>query len=94
MADLGINTVIWAMGYRPDLGWVDPPILDAEGYPDAGTGVTAVPAVPLGLDWLHTAKSGLFAGSVEHVATLPSTCRDTRSSIDPVATVVVEQPGG
>ena len=71
LADLGINTVIWAMGYRPDLGWVDLPILDAEGYPIQRRGVTAVPGLYLlGLDWLHTAKSGLFAGVGEDAAYL------------------------
>ena len=33
LADAGISTVIWAMGYQPNLGWVGLPILDGEGYP-------------------------------------------------------------
>jgi putative flavoprotein involved in K+ transport len=71
LADVGINTVIWAMGYRPDLDWVDLPILDAEGYPIQRRGVTAVSGLYLlGLDWLHTAKSGLFAGVGEDAAYL------------------------
>ena len=59
----GVSTVIWAAGYTPDLGWVDLPFLDADGYPVQRRGVTQVPGLyVLGLDWLHTAKSGLFAG--------------------------------
>jgi putative flavoprotein involved in K+ transport len=71
LADVGISTVIWAMGYRPDLGWVGLPILDGEGYPIQRRGVTQVSGLfILGLDWLHTAKSGLFAGIGEDAAYL------------------------
>lgn len=69
MAEAGITTVIWATGYRPDFGWVQLPFLDVEGYPVQRRGVTAVPGLyVLGLDWLHTAKSGLFAGIGEDAA--------------------------
>jgi putative flavoprotein involved in K+ transport len=71
LARAGITTVIWATGYRPDLGWVGLPILDEEGYPVQRRGVTAVPGLYiLGLDWLHTAKSGLFPGVGEDAAYL------------------------
>jgi putative flavoprotein involved in K+ transport len=71
LADAGISTVIWAMGYQPNLGWVGLPILDGEGYPIQRRGVTKVPGLfILGLDWLHTAKSGLFAGVGEDAAYL------------------------
>jgi putative flavoprotein involved in K+ transport len=67
----GVSTVIWATGYRPDLGWVQLPVYDAEGYPVQRRGVTAVPGLYfLGLDWLHSAKSGLFAGIGEDAAYL------------------------
>ena len=67
----GISTVIWAMGYRPDLGWVGLPILDTDGYPIQRRGVTSVPGLYiLGLDWLHTARSGLFTGVGEDAAYL------------------------
>jgi putative flavoprotein involved in K+ transport len=71
LAAAGVSTVIWATGYRPDLSWVRLPFLDAEGYPIQRRGVTAVPGLYiLGLDWLHTAKSGLFAGIGEDAAYL------------------------
>jgi putative flavoprotein involved in K+ transport len=71
LADVGITTVIWAMGYRPDLGWVGLPFLDADRYPIQRRGVTNIPGLYiLGLDWLHTAKSGLFAGVGEDAAYL------------------------
>jgi putative flavoprotein involved in K+ transport len=63
LANDGISSVIWATGYRPDLGWVQLPFLDADGYPLHRRGITGVPGLYIGgLDWLHTAKSGLFAG--------------------------------
>ena len=71
LAAAGVSTVIWATGYRPELSWVRLPILDAEGYPIQRRGVTGVPGLYiLGLDWLYTAKSGLFAGIGEDAAYL------------------------
>jgi putative flavoprotein involved in K+ transport len=71
LANVGISTVIWAMGYRPNLGWVGLPFLDAEGYPIQRRGVTTIPGLYiLGLDWLHTARSGLFTGVGEDAAYL------------------------
>jgi putative flavoprotein involved in K+ transport len=71
LADAGISAVVWAMGYRPDLEWVGLPFLDEDGYPIQRRGVTAVPGLSiLGLDWLHSAKSGLFAGIGEDAAYL------------------------
>jgi putative flavoprotein involved in K+ transport len=71
VADVGMTTVIWAMGYRSDLSWVGLPILDGDGYPIQRRGVTSVAGLYiLGLDWLHTAKSGLFAGVGEDAAYL------------------------
>ena len=74
--DLGktaIGTVIWATGYRPDFTWVGLPFLDADGYPIQRRGVTPVEGLyVLGLDWLHTAKSGLFAGITDDATYLAS----------------------
>jgi putative flavoprotein involved in K+ transport len=63
LTEAGIGAVVWATGYRPDLGWVRLPILDAEGYPIQRRGVTAEPGLYfLGLDWLYKRNSGLFSG--------------------------------
>jgi putative flavoprotein involved in K+ transport len=71
LAQAGIRTVIWATGYRPDFEWVGLPFLDGEGYPIQQRGVTENPGLyVLGLDWLHSAKSGLFAGVGEDAAHL------------------------
>jgi hypothetical protein len=74
--DLGkttIGTVIWATGYWPDLTWVRMPFLDADRFPIKRRGVTSVKGLyVLGLDWLHTAKSGLFAGIGDDASYLAS----------------------
>jgi putative flavoprotein involved in K+ transport len=63
LEDEGIGTVIWATGYRPDFSWVHLPFTDPDGYPVQRRGVTSVDGLyVLGLDWMHNAKSGLFAG--------------------------------
>ncbi len=59
----GIGTVIWASGYRPDLGWVRAADLDEMGYPRQVRGVTAVPGLYfVGLPWLYTMGSSLLVG--------------------------------
>jgi putative flavoprotein involved in K+ transport len=68
-----IGTVIWATGYRPDFSWVRLPFLDADGYPMQRRGVTSVEGLyVLGLDWLYSAKSGLFAGITDDATHLAS----------------------
>jgi putative flavoprotein involved in K+ transport len=81
LAAAGVSTVIWATGYRPDLGWVRLPILDADGWPRQRRGVTEMPGLSiLGLDWLHSAKSGLFRGVGEDAAYLAAVIADQRAA--------------
>lgn len=73
LADAGIDTVIWATGYRWDYSsWIDPPIFDDFGYPVQERGVTDYPGLYfVGLHYLHTRRSGLLLGvgdDAEHVA--------------------------
>lgn len=75
----GISTVIWATGYRPDLAWIHLPFLDADGYPMQRRGITPVAGLyVVGLDWLHTAKSGLFAGIGDDAGYIASVIAATR----------------
>jgi putative flavoprotein involved in K+ transport len=63
LATAGVTSVIWAIGYVFDYRWVKLPIFDEFGYPVQERGVTAHPGLYfLGLQWLHTVKSGLFGG--------------------------------
>jgi putative flavoprotein involved in K+ transport len=59
----GVGSVVWATGYRLDFGWVDLPVLDQWGYPKHVRGVTTYPGLyAIGLPWLHSEPSSVFAG--------------------------------
>jgi putative flavoprotein involved in K+ transport len=63
LADEGISTVIWTSGYRLDFGWIDLPIVDAQGVPHHVRGVTEVPGLFfLGLPWLLDQSSATLFG--------------------------------
>jgi putative flavoprotein involved in K+ transport len=63
LAEAGITSVIWAVGYRPDYRWAKVGVFDGTGHPTHTRGVTAVPGLYfLGLPWLHTWGSGRFYG--------------------------------
>jgi len=70
LASAGIRTIVWATGYAFDFsGLVKFPIWDEFGYPVQERGVTEVPGLYfLGLHWMHTIKSGLFAGIADDAA--------------------------
>lgn len=72
LAEAGITSVVWAIGYRPDYRWVGVGVFDGHGRPTHTRGVTSVPGLYfLGLPWLHTWGSGRFHGiarDAEHVA--------------------------
>lgn len=74
MMEAGIRSVVWATGYRPELSWVGLPFLDPAGYPMQRRGVTIIPGLfILGLDWLHTAGSGIFPGLADDAGYLATT---------------------
>jgi putative flavoprotein involved in K+ transport len=58
-----IATILWATGYVYDFGWMKVPVFDQQGRPVQHRGVTERNGLYfLGLHWMHTFKSGLFAG--------------------------------
>lgn len=62
-AVLGITTIIWAIGFRPDYGWLEADCFDAMGRPVYRRGLTQVPGIYfIGLGWLKTWGSGRFLG--------------------------------
>jgi putative flavoprotein involved in K+ transport len=66
---LGISSVLWANGFRPNYSWVDLDIFDADGNPKFDRGVTDVAGLHfVGLDWLNTWGSGRFLGIEEDSA--------------------------
>lgn len=72
LAEAGITSVVWAIGYRPDYRWAKVGVFDGAGHPTHTRGVTSLPGLYfLGLPWLHTWGSGRFLGiarDAEHVA--------------------------
>jgi putative flavoprotein involved in K+ transport len=71
LAEAGITSIVWGIGYRPDYRWVKVGVFDGAAAPTHTRGVTAVPGLYfLGLPWMHTWGSGRFAGiarDAEHV---------------------------
>ena len=59
----GLRSLIWATGYAFDFGWIQLPIVDANGAPRHEHGVTPVPGVYfLGLPWLSKMNSSFLSG--------------------------------
>ena len=58
-----IGTVLWAIGFRPDLSWIDLPLADEVGWPRQRDGFTEFPGLAfVGLQWLRKRKSALLFG--------------------------------
>ena len=63
LAEAGITSVLWAIGFRPDYSWIEADVFDARGKPVFDRGVTAHEGLHfIGLGWLHTWGSGRFLG--------------------------------
>ena len=59
----GLGSLIWATGYAFDFGWIDLPVLDANGVPQHEHGVAPMPGVYfLGLPWLSKMNSSFLSG--------------------------------
>lgn len=62
----GIGSVIWATGYGLDFGWIDLPVLDAQGEPIHVRGETALRGLYfLGLHYLSKLSSSFLIGVAE-----------------------------
>jgi putative flavoprotein involved in K+ transport len=61
---IDVSNVIWATGFRPDFGWIHPPVVGADGWPMHTRGV--VQSVPglyfIGLPAQYSAASSLLGG--------------------------------
>jgi putative flavoprotein involved in K+ transport len=63
LANSGISSIIWCIGFQPDFTWVDAPVFNGRSYPGHKRGVTTLQGLYfLGLPWLHTWGSGRFSG--------------------------------
>jgi len=72
LADEGVTSIVWAIGYRPDYRWIEASAFDGAGRPMQNRGVTNVEGLTfIGLPWMHTWGSGRFLGidrDAQHVA--------------------------
>jgi putative flavoprotein involved in K+ transport len=61
--DAGLASLIWATGYTFDFGWIDLPVLNANGEAVHEHGVAPVAGVYfLGLPWLSKMRSSFLSG--------------------------------
>ena len=60
-----IKTILWATGFRPDLSWLDVPVLDRKGQirHDGGVVVGAPGMFLMGMQFLRRRKSSLIDGA-------------------------------
>jgi putative flavoprotein involved in K+ transport len=66
-----IRTILWATGFRPDLSWLDVPVIDRKGHVRHDGGVTASPGLYLiGMPFLRRRKSTLIDGAAADAADL------------------------
>jgi putative flavoprotein involved in K+ transport len=74
----GVSSVIWALGYGFDFSLVKLPVFDSDSYPIQERGVTAQPGLYfVGLNWLHSQKSGLLQGVGDDAAYIAPTSSPT-----------------
>jgi putative flavoprotein involved in K+ transport len=67
----GIDTIVWATGFRPDLSWVELPVFDAGGHLRHDGGVVDAPGVyVLGATFLRRRKSSFVHGAADDTADL------------------------
>jgi len=63
LIDGGINTILWATGYRPDFSWLDVPVFDARGRLHHQGGVVDTPGLyAMGLTFMRRRRSHQISG--------------------------------
>ena len=62
--DGGINTIVWATGFRPDYSWLEVPVFDHKGRVCHDGGIVQSPGLYLmGIQFLRRRKSVLLDGA-------------------------------
>ncbi|MHA3023114.1 MSMEG_0569 family flavin-dependent oxidoreductase [Mycobacterium sp. BMJ-28] len=90
LAQAGVTSIVWAIGYRPDYRWIEASAFDGAGRPMQTRGITGVDGLSfVGLPWMHTWGSGRFLGidrDAKHIAdTITSKVRRRTFRTDAVA---------
>lgn len=69
----GINTIIWATGFRPDYSWLNLPVLNGRGLLTHDGGVVSAPGVyAMGLPFMRKRKSNFIDGVADDARDLSS----------------------
>jgi putative flavoprotein involved in K+ transport len=88
LAEHGVTSIVWAIGYRPDYRWIEASAFDGAGRPMQTRGVTEVEGLTfIGLPWMHTWGSGRFLGIDRDAQYVASTIIDSRSVAAPHLTI-------
>jgi putative flavoprotein involved in K+ transport len=75
--EAGLRSVIWATGYAFDFGWIDLPVLEANGVPRHEHGIAPVSGVYfLGLPWLSRMNSSFLSGVADDAARIAETIHE------------------
>lgn len=63
LANTGITSVVWCIGFGHDFSWIKFPVLGERGFPIHKRGITDIPGLYfLGLTWQNTWGSARFSG--------------------------------
>lgn len=93
LAESGITSVIWCIGFSPDFRWLNAPVFTGRGHPVHERGVTSVPGLYfIGLPWLYTWGSGRLGGVArdaqfiaDRIAHHREHCAEARLTASPAA---------
>ncbi|MDP9964295.1 putative flavoprotein involved in K+ transport [Variovorax paradoxus] len=95
LAEAGITSVLWCIGFSPDFEWVDAPVFNGRGAPVHQRGVTGVPGLYfLGLPWLHTWGSGRFSGVARDAEFLAEAIEERKNAAAAGRADAQEAPAG
>ncbi|MBD9664708.1 MSMEG_0569 family flavin-dependent oxidoreductase [Variovorax sp. VRV01] len=95
LAEAGITSVLWCIGFSPDFEWVDAPVFNGRGAPVHQRGVTGVPGLYfLGLPWLHTWGSGRFSGVARDAEFLAAPIEERKNAAAAGRADAQEAPAG
>ncbi len=93
-AEIDVDAVIWASGYRSDYRWIDAPVFDPHGGLRHRRGVTEVPGLYfLGMKHQHSRGSSLIHWVRHDAAHIVDRLAQTRAQLNPKAqTTTAAQP--
>jgi putative flavoprotein involved in K+ transport len=90
LAQSGITSIIWCIGFTPDFSWLDAPVFNGRGYPSHKRGIAPLPGLYfIGLPWLHTWGSGRFSGVARDAAHIVDSINASRTALMPRAQTMV-----